>query len=63
MADNTFPQVKTTTRLWSEEVAIARAAGEGADLDPTREPGYEFSNGVKFDSGKGAAGYGDAPAT
>lgn len=33
-------------RLWSEEVAIARAEN-GEPID-TREPSYEFSNGRKF---------------
>ena len=54
MSDN--QKVTTSTRLWSEEVAIARAAGEGADADPNKEPGYEFSNGAQFDSGKGVYG-------
>ena len=43
----------TSTRLWSEEVAIAAASDPLFNGDPTKEPGYEFSNGVKFDSGKG----------
>ena len=33
-------------RLWSEEVAIARAQG-GEPLD-NREPSYEFTNGRRF---------------
>ena len=35
-------------RLWSEEVAIARA--ESGEIFTNKEPGYEFSNGRKFDT-------------
>lgn len=42
--------VRTTTRLWSEEVAIARASDPLAAGDPDKEPGYEFSNGVSFNT-------------
>lgn len=51
----TEPKVTSSTRLWSDEVAIA-AAGDplSADKDPSVDPGYEFSNGRKFNSGKGA---------
>lgn len=49
MADND----NTSTRLWSEEVAIASASDPlTADTDPTKEPGYEFSNGRKFQTGQ-----------
>ena len=49
MADND----NTSTRLWSEEVAIAAASDPlTADTDPTKEPGYEFSNGRKFQAGQ-----------
>lgn len=51
------PGISVTERLWSEEVGIANADSD-LPLDPTREPGYEFSNGVKFDSGKGPYGTG-----
>jgi hypothetical protein len=51
MADE--QRATTSTRLWSEEVAIAAACDGQADLDPTKEPGYEFGNGRKFDSGLG----------
>lgn len=44
----------TSTRLWSEEVAIAQAKDPAAaDKDPTKEPGYVFSNGRAFNSGNG----------
>ena len=51
MADETLPLnipggPTFSQRLWSEEVAIARANG-GEPLD-NREVGYEFSNGRKF---------------
>ena len=43
----------TSERLWSEEVAIAAASDPlTADTDPTKEPGYEFSNGRKFNTGQ-----------
>lgn len=45
---------KFSTRLWSEECAIADAGSVLSDLDPDKQPGYEFSNGRVFDSGKGA---------
>ena len=35
-----------TQRLWSEEVAIARA--EAGDLGSNRDPSYEFGNGRRF---------------
>lgn len=47
------PMVTTSERLWSEEVAIAAASDPLSMTDPNKEPGYEFSNGVRFDSGKG----------
>ena len=56
-------KVKTSTRLWSQEVAIANA---GSNLETVRpgsegiesllsrkEIGYEFSNGRKFVDGPG----------
>lgn len=46
------PVVRTSTRLWSAEVAIAEAAF-GEVRPKNKEPGYEFSNGRKFDSGPG----------
>lgn len=59
----TFPMVKTSTRLWSQEVAAARAADELDQAGPGEEgiaqllnaqdPGYEFGNGRKFKDGKG----------
>lgn len=54
MSDAPFPpNVYVTERLWSEEVGIA-AADEPLELqDPSREPGYEFSNGIKFFTGLG----------
>lgn len=43
-----------TQRLFSEECGIAEA---GEAVDPFRkDPGYEWSNGRKFDAGPGAAG-------
>ena len=54
MAAETYVPPPTSTRLWSEEVAIAQARDPSvADLDPTKEPGYEFSNGRKFNTGNG----------
>ena len=57
MADNTenLPQnhpggPNFTQRLWSEEVAIARA-NSGEPLQTT-DPAYVFSNGRKFDDRK-----------
>ena len=57
-------QVRTTSRLWSQEVAEARAteeldsAGPGeqglARLLSNKEPGYEWSNGRVFKDGTGA---------
>lgn len=47
------PGVSVTERLWSEECAIADADSPLGSLDPSRMPGYEFSNGVKFNSGNG----------
>lgn len=52
MADK--PQFMTSTRLWSEEVALAAASDPESLRDPTKEPGYEFSNGREFASGVGA---------
>lgn len=46
------PNIYVTYRLWSEEVGIA-AASDGMPDDPGREPGYEFSSGIKFYSGQG----------
>jgi hypothetical protein len=39
------PGVSISTRLWSEEVALAEAAGNFSDQG---DPGYEFSNGRRF---------------
>jgi len=50
---NPNEQVTTTDRLWSEEVGIASACDDKAGIDPTKEPGYEFGNGRKFDTGQG----------
>lgn len=46
--------VRVTQRLWSEEVGAAAADA----VLPPKDPGYEFSNGRRFDDGQGAA---DAP--
>lgn len=46
-------QVTTTERMWSEEVGIAASCDDKADIDPTKEPGYEFGNGRKFNTGIG----------
>lgn len=35
------------TRLWSQECAIAEAAG-GEPAQDKREPGYEFSHGKRY---------------
>lgn len=40
---------QTSERLWSEEVAIA----ESSNPLPPKDPGYEWSNGRKFDDGHG----------
>lgn len=53
MATNPSEQVTTSTRLWSEEVGIAAATDPNAEIDPNKQPGYEFSNGRKFDTGQG----------
>lgn len=47
------PKVRTSTRLWSQEVARAEALGD--EVRPkNREPGYEFAAGRrKFDTGLG----------
>lgn len=47
------PKVRTSTRLWSQEVAIAESSG--GDVPPkNKEPGYEFAGGRrKFDTGLG----------
>ena len=50
---NEQPNVTTSTRLWSEEVGIADAGSPMGAIDPRKQPGYEFSNGRKFDSGLG----------
>lgn len=47
------PGISVTTRLWSEEVGIANADSPLGSLSPDKEPGYEFSGGIKFNSGKG----------
>ena len=47
------PGISVSERLWSDEVGIANADSPLGALDPTREPGYEFSNGTKFYSGRG----------
>ena len=47
------PGISISERLWSDEVGIANADSPLGALDPTREPGYEFSNGTKFYSGRG----------
>lgn len=44
---------RTSVRLWSQEVAQARATevlDVGGEPQPIVEPGYEFSNGRKFNS-------------
>lgn len=58
-----MPDVRTTTRLWSQEVAAARAMDELDSAGPgdaglerlldTQDPGYEWSNGRTFRDGKG----------
>ncbi|MBP6422683.1 MAG: hypothetical protein KA271_07325 [Propionivibrio sp.] len=52
--ENPGEVVTTSERLWSEEVAIASAGDPLSSLDHCRQPGYEFSNGRKFDSGLGS---------
>ncbi|MFA5387491.1 MAG: hypothetical protein WC322_03810 [Candidatus Paceibacterota bacterium] len=53
------PVVRTSTRLWSQEVAQAEAQA-GIVQPRNKEPGYEFAGGSrKFDSGLGA--YAPAP--
>lgn len=47
------PGISVTERLWSDEVGIANANSDLGGQDPTKEPGYEFSNGRKFNSGNG----------
>lgn len=47
------PGVSMSERLWSDEVGIANADSPLGALDPTKEPGYEFSNGRTFSSGPG----------
>lgn len=42
-------RVTTSERLWSEEVGLANAN----DPLPTKDVGYEFSNGRKFFDGNG----------
>lgn len=42
-------QVRTTERLWSEEVAIAEA---DSDIE-RKETAYVFSNGRRFKDGEG----------
>ena len=51
---NPSETVTTSERLWSEEVGIAAASDPLSNLDPSKEPGYEFSNGRRFDTGLGA---------
>jgi len=41
--------VSYSQRLFSEEVAIA-AAMNGEPITQVRQPGYEFSNGTRFDT-------------
>lgn len=41
--------VSYSQRLFSEEVAIAASLG-GQVVTDTRQPGYEFSNGTRFDT-------------
>lgn len=41
--------VSYSQRLFSEEVAIASAMN-GDPLSDVRQPGYEFSNGTRFDT-------------
>lgn len=55
------PMVTTSERLWSEEVAIAAASDPLSMTDPNKEPGYEFSNGARFDSGRGIYADTDVP--
>lgn len=50
---NQSETVTTSDRLWSEEVGIASANDPLAALDQLKEPGYEFSNGRKFETGNG----------
>lgn len=47
------PKVRTSTRLWSQEVAIAEM--QSGEVRPkNKEPGYEFGGGKrKFDTGPG----------
>lgn len=47
--------VSYSQRLWSEEVAIA-ASLAGEPITDTRQPGYEFSNGTRFDTPSNPAG-------
>lgn len=42
--------VRISERLWSQEVGAAAAE----TLLPPKDPGYEFSNGRRFDDGQGA---------
>lgn len=45
------PVVRTSTRLWSQEVAIAEA--QSGEVRPkNKEPGYEWGK-RKFDTGPG----------
>lgn len=46
-------KTNSSTRLWSEEVALAAASDQPDALDPTKEPGYEWGNGRKFFAGQG----------
>lgn len=57
MPDTPDPRtvVRIGVRLWSDEVGAAAADS----LLPAKDPGYEFSNGRRFDDGQGAT---DAPA-
>jgi hypothetical protein len=51
-SDMAEPVVRTTTRSWAAEVALAEAQA-GIVQPKSKEPGYEWSNGRKFDSGLG----------
>lgn len=54
------PRVTTSTRLWSDEVALARSVGEVDAIGPGSEavaaisrpkrPDYQFSNGRTFEN-------------
>lgn len=46
-------RVRTSSRLWSEVVGEAEAEA-GITTPKSQEPGYRWSNGRTFRSGKGA---------